>query len=238
MSEQSQDSRLRSLLRMAREVTARRDIDDVLAQAFAGLRTMVEFSSGSIQLIDEDGWITIAACDPPAPSEIMERRIPLGNSVAGRVILTEQAIYVPDAFADARMAALPTGEWTIGVRSYLAVPLLVDGRAIGLLRVEETRPNAFSESDRLLIATSAAIIAAAIQNARAEARVATTAKRRELLEDRARQARELLAAAKAAPPTDPDRLSELLAQVEQILGDPPADLSLRPTNDVAPAVRG
>jgi GAF domain-containing protein len=176
MSEETQDQRLRSLLRLAREVTARRDLDDVLAQAIRGLRSMVSFTGASIQLIDEDGWITVAAADPPAPDDVMERRIPLGNSIAGRVILTEQAVYVRDAQTDSRATTLHPGEWSAQVRTYLAVPLLVDGRAIGLFRVDDSRPSAFTESEQLLIATTGTIVAAAIQNARAHARAASARK--------------------------------------------------------------
>jgi len=179
MSDQTQNPRLRSLLRMARDVTARRDLDEVLAQAFLGLRKMVNFTGGAIQLVDDDGWIALAAADPPAPADVLERRIPLGNSIAGRVVLTEQAIYVPDTTADVRSIALPTGEWTANMRTYLAVPLLVDGRATGVLRVDDIRPSAFTESDQLLIAATATIIAAAIQSARAHARLDAARKARD-----------------------------------------------------------
>jgi GAF domain-containing protein len=208
--------RLRSLLRMTREVTARRDLDDVLAQAFLGLRTMVNFSGGSIQLIDEDGWIAIAAADPPVPPDDVDRRIPLGSSVAGRVILTERAVYVPDATAHGRDLVSPA-EWTANVGSYLAVPLLVDGRAIGLLRVDDARADAFSESDQLLIAAAAAVIAAAIQNARADARVVAARRRTELLERREREIRDLIAAWRPGESADPGRLAELLMLVEATL---------------------
>lgn len=176
MPEEPQDPRLRSLLRLAREVTARRDLDEVLAQAFRGLRGLVTFVGGSIQLIDEDGWIAVAAADPPVPDEVLERRIPLGNSIAGRVILTEQAVYVADATTDPRPVTFLATESDGDVRSYLAVPLLVDGRAIGMLRVDDDRPGAFTESDQLLIAMTGTIVAAAIQNARAHARVAAARK--------------------------------------------------------------
>jgi GAF domain-containing protein len=176
MPEESQDPRLRSLLRLAREVTARRDIDDVLAQAVRGLRSMVSFTDASILLIDDEGSIMVAAADPPAPPEALERRIPLGNSIAGRVILTEQAVYVRNATSDPRPTAFRIHEWAGDIQSYLAVPLFVDGRAIGVLRIDDTRPGAFTESDQLLIATTGAIVAAAIQNARAHARVASARK--------------------------------------------------------------
>lgn len=227
MSEQTQDPRLRSLLRMAREVTARRDLEEVLAQAMHGLRNMVSFSGSTIQLVDDDGWITVAACDPPAPAEVMERRIPLGNSIAGRVILTEQSVYVPDATVDSRTLVLPTTESSRSVRSYLAVPLLADGRAIGMLRIDDVRPSAFKESDQLLIAAAATLIAAAIQNARADARVVAARTRRELLESRQEQIRALSADARRNPSLDPTRVRVLLDNLEALLGEPATDVDLR-----------
>ena len=108
MSETGEQTRVRALLRLAREVTARHDLEDVLVETFRELRTVVTFGGGSIQLIDDDGWITVAACDPPAADDALQARVPLGNSVAGRVVLTEQAIYVSDVQRDGR-ALLPQG---------------------------------------------------------------------------------------------------------------------------------
>jgi GAF domain-containing protein len=212
---------------MAREVTARRDLEEVLAQSMHGLRNMIAFSGATIQLVDDDGWITVAACDPPAPAEVMERRIPLGNSIAGRVILTEQAIYVPDAGNDTRTLVLPTTESSRSIRSYLAVPLLADGRAIGMLRIDDVRPSAFSESDQLLIGAAATLVAAAIQSARADARVVSSRARGELLEGRQARIRALIDEARTGPLTDPTRNRVLLDSIEASLGDPLNDVDLR-----------
>src|SRR6266568_2714135 len=73
------------LLRLARQVTGRHDLDDVLAEVFRCLRPLVDFGGGSIQLLDDDGWIQMAAADPAAPEHVMAHRVPLAGSVAGRV---------------------------------------------------------------------------------------------------------------------------------------------------------
>ncbi|MBV9485063.1 MAG: GAF domain-containing protein, partial [Frankiaceae bacterium] len=210
----------RSLLRLAREVTARHDLDDVLAEAFRETRKTVEFSGGSIQLIDDEGWITVAASDPPLPAETPTSRVPLGNSVAGRVVLTEQAVYIADVEADGREIRLPTLEWAASVRSYLAVPLLVDGRAIGLLRIDDVRVDAFTPTDRQFLTAAGVVIAAAIQNARAHARSTSARSRAEALEFRIDQLRTKLSDAKAATPADTAEISVLLDALEAMLGEP------------------
>src|SRR3954449_4904163 len=146
------------LLRLARQVTARQDLDDVLAEALRCLRPLLSFGGGSIQLLDDEGWIQMAASDPIAPAHVMAQRVPLGTSIAGRVILTEQAIYLPDL----NVAQMPGSNRRVstGVRSYLAVPLVVDGRAIGVLQIDAPELNAWTEEERAVFVAVAPVVAA------------------------------------------------------------------------------
>jgi GAF domain-containing protein len=222
MSEDRHDGHQRALLRLAREVTARHDLDDVLTEAFRELRTLVDFAGGSIQLIDDDGWISVAASDPPVPQDAIDARVPLGNSVAGRVVLTEQAVYVADVRADGRPVLLPTRDWANSVRCYLAVPLLVDGRAIGLLRIDEERPDAFTAADRQFMVAAGVMVAAAIQNARAQARVTSARQRVAALEQRLDELRLLVEQARAASALSDQEVTDLLARIEaRAAVDPP-----------------
>src|SRR4051794_17795665 len=134
------------MFNLVRQVTARQDLDDVLAGDFRSLRPMIEFTGGSIQLLNDEGWIQMAASDPAAPEHVMAQRVPLGTSVAGRVILTEQAVYLPDLEVTPLHSGSAGGggskRVSTGVRSYLAVPLVVDGRAIGVLQIDSTEADA------------------------------------------------------------------------------------------------
>jgi GAF domain-containing protein len=118
--------------------------------------------------MDDDGWISFAATDPPAPDEVMALRIPLGSTVGGRVILTERPVYVPDVAEEGSVpkANLSPG----GVRSYFGVPLPGEGHALGLIQIDSPEVDAWSAEDQLVVVCIAPIIAAAIQNARASAR--------------------------------------------------------------------
>jgi GAF domain-containing protein len=184
------------LLRLARQITGRRKLDDVLADVFDCLRPLVDFGGGSIQLLDEEGWIQMAASDPIAPAHVMSQRIPLASSVAGRVILTEHPIYLPDIEADNDVSEQPPGRRvSSGVRSYFAVPLVADGRAIGLLQVDSSEPSAWSDADRATFLAAAPIVAAAIQNARAQECVSAAQSRAETIEKRLEDAQHLVAVA-------------------------------------------
>lgn len=208
------------LLRLTRQITARHDLDDVLGAVFQSLRPLVAFGGGSIQLIDEDGWIRMAASEPAAPSHVMAQRLPLGSSIGGRVILTESPIYLRDI--EAKSAVSP-GRVSSGVRSYLGVPLVADGRAIGLLQVDSPQPDAWTAQDRALFVAVAPVVAAAIQNARAYAREAAIRRRVEQLESRLDDVRRLAAVAGLnAERGDLAEVERQLAQIEDAASDRPA----------------
>jgi GAF domain-containing protein len=136
------------------------------------------------------------------------------------VILTEQAVYLPDIEVEGSDNG---NRVTTGVRSYLGVPLVADGRAIGLLQVDSPEPDAWTEADRSLVLGAAPIVAAAIQNARAHTRATDSRVRAELLESRLRQARQLAAAMRNAMRAG-DRLDleRRLHRLESLLEGVPA----------------
>jgi signal transduction protein with GAF and PtsI domain len=80
---------------------------------------------------------------------------------------------LPDILTDERVAAPPPKENLSpkGVRSYFGAPLLAEGRAIGVLQIDSPELAAWDDTERMLIVCVAPIVAAAIQNARAQARV-------------------------------------------------------------------
>src|SRR4051812_41081756 len=203
---------------LARQVTARQDLDDVLTETLRCLRSIAQFGGGSIQLLDDEGWIQMAASDPIAPAHVMAQRVPLGTSIAGRVILTEQAIYLPDL----NVAQMPGSNRRVstGVRSYLAVPLVVDGRAIGVLQIDAPELNAWTEEERAVFVAVAPVVAAAIQNARAHARAAAARARAAAAEARLARAGAIVQTAYAAA-RDGEHAEVLrqLATLDRLLAD-------------------
>ena len=220
------------LFKLARQVTARQDLDDVLTETLRCLRPLISFGGGSIQLLDDDGWIQMAASDPIAPAHVMEQRVPLGSSVAGRVILTEQPVYIADLEADG-----PGGgkRVSVGVRSYYAVPLVADGRAVGVLQIDSPEPSAWPDEDRALFLSIAPVVAAAIQSARAYARASAARARAEAAEARLLAVCNLVEAAREASREGAqrdldrylDRLHRLLAPlVDAAILDPERSVKL------------
>lgn len=87
--------------------------------------------------------------------------IALGEGITGAAATTRQPVLVKDVRRDRRyLNALDA------VRAELAVPMLVRGKLVGVIDLQATRLNAFSEQDRALLALIASRVAVAIDNAR------------------------------------------------------------------------
>ena len=87
-------------------------------------------------------------------------QIGLDEGITGAAGATRQAILVRDVRTDPRyLNALDA------VRAELAVPMLVRGKLVGVIDLESTRVNAFSEQDRALLALIASRVGTAIDNA-------------------------------------------------------------------------
>src|SRR3954468_24564533 len=59
------DPRHELISSLARTVTGRLDLADVLAATLSELRTLIAFTGGSIQLVDDEGWIRLPAAGAP-----------------------------------------------------------------------------------------------------------------------------------------------------------------------------
>jgi sigma-B regulation protein RsbU (phosphoserine phosphatase) len=102
-----------------------------------------------------------------------ERRIdksdhPLGYGISGTAAALRQPVRVPNVHLDPRYVSCWMGE---EARSELAVPLVFKDRLIGVVDLESTRYNAFSEHHEQMLSTLASYVAIALENARLYAKV-------------------------------------------------------------------
>src|SRR4051812_49800432 len=110
------------VLALTRQVTSRHDLDDVLSATLQCLRPLVQFGGGSIQLLDEEGWIQMAAADPVAPPHVMAQRVPLGTSVAGGLVLAQEAGFFQGLPQEGRPGGGRPGGGTRGRRHFWRTP--------------------------------------------------------------------------------------------------------------------
>jgi transcriptional regulator with GAF, ATPase, and Fis domain len=156
----------RLLVEGAMTVTGRLDLESVLNHAFTTLAQSVAFDGGAILLI-EDEQVRIAAGMPQPTPEALAARIPLGQGVSGTIAVTGEPRYLPDiTIASTVTANRRAKSASTGVRSWFGVPLIAEGRPIGVLQVDSTTVDAFNEADRLAILSFAPVVALAVVTAK------------------------------------------------------------------------
>jgi signal transduction histidine kinase len=140
------------------------ELDELLPVLLPRIRDILHTDTCAVLLLDEQQNELVARAAVGLEEEV-ERgvRIPLGAGFAGRIAATGRPVILDDvAEADVVNPILREK----GISSMLGVPLLVQGRAIGVLHVGTLTPRRFSEDDQELLQLVAERVAVAIERAR------------------------------------------------------------------------
>jgi serine phosphatase RsbU (regulator of sigma subunit)/anti-sigma regulatory factor (Ser/Thr protein kinase) len=154
----------------------------LLAELLERMTSILGTDTAAFLLLDEHAGMLVARAAKGIEEEVEQGvRIPLGRGFAGRIAAERRAIAIEDVdHADILNPILRQK----GIRSMLGVPLLVEGRCIGVLHVGVLRPRHFSDADRDLLQLAADRAAPAIESSRAfEQRRLVEALQRSLLPD-------------------------------------------------------
>jgi GAF domain-containing protein len=134
-------------------------------------RAIFGAKAASVFLLDEEAdELVFEAVAGDGAEELVGMRFPAGTGVAGWVLTTRQSLVVDDLSADTRFSREAAESTGYVPKSMMAVPLLVEERALGVLEVldrpAETRLK-LAEVDLLgLFANQAAIALDLLQRAR------------------------------------------------------------------------
>jgi GAF domain-containing protein/anti-sigma regulatory factor (Ser/Thr protein kinase) len=212
--------------------------DDLLTELLRRITEILDTDTAAFLLLDEDAGELVARAARGIEEEVEQGvRIPVGAGFAGRIAATREAVFIEDVdHADIFNPILREK----GIRSLLGVPLLVEGRILGVLHVGTLTPRLFTTGDRDLLQLAADRAALAIELAQLfererEARVAA-----ERATERLQAVQQITDAALAYLPEE-QLLRALLYRISGILNsDTAAILLLEPNGEYlrARAARG
>ena len=135
-------------------------MDEMLGYEFASVHLLDEQSQSLVLLA-----ISQKAQEPQnldlGQASLFNKQVPLGVGILGWVAQQGQALRVGDVTQEKRYFAILRN-----IRSELCVPLVARGKVIGVLNIESTVPNAYSEKDENLLSALANSAAIALENAR------------------------------------------------------------------------
>src|SRR3954462_12573264 len=176
------------LVEVADVVNTTLDLDTLLLRTAELVHRAIEYEIFAIMLLNEKTQELRIRFQIGHPPEFAERlRVKVGEGVTGRAAQMREAVLVNDVAADANYI-----KGVEGVRSELAVPLIVKNKVIGVIDLEAPQPGYFTEEHRPLLMLVASRIASGIENARLYTRVSRQAQTLTLLNEISRDLTSIL----------------------------------------------
>ncbi|MBI4409873.1 MAG: GAF domain-containing protein [Gemmatimonadetes bacterium] len=140
--------RLHEVGRITQAVLRRPTLDEVLHELLEQARLLLATDEATILLVDPDGsHLSVRASRGILEEAARGVRIPIGEGIAGRVASRRESLIFPDL---SQVEAL-SPYLRESMRSLLTVPLLIEGRLVGVMHVGTVEPRAFTENDQAFL---------------------------------------------------------------------------------------
>jgi sigma-B regulation protein RsbU (phosphoserine phosphatase) len=158
---------LSTMAEIAEEVNASLDLDEVLARTAALIKRHIDYEIFGVLMFEGDGSYLKHRFSIGYPRELADSiRVPRGQGITGTAAATGHPVRVSDTLTDPRyINAIDS------VRSELAVPLMLQGKCIGVLDIQSRHPGYFTRDQQNILTLLASRLAVAIENARLFQRV-------------------------------------------------------------------
>jgi len=179
---------LTTLAEIGEEVNASLDLDEVLARTAALIKKHIDYEIFGVLLVEEAASALRHRFAIGYPRELAANlRIPLGQGITGSAAASGHPVRVSDVTKDSRyINAIDS------VKSELAVPLMIQGKCIGVLDIQSNHLDYFTREQQSILTLLASRLAVAIENARLFERVRSQAKTLLLLNDVSREMSSIL----------------------------------------------
>jgi diguanylate cyclase (GGDEF)-like protein len=152
---------LRALYEAAKSISSSLELQAVLDNLVRVTCQAFGYELGAILLVDERSGDLVVAANYGYSGLVRGKRIPSGKGITGAVQQTGKPALIPDVREDSRYVG-----FSEEAASEIAVPLIIEGRVIGVFNVESPRYQAFGEHDLKILTTLAGYATIAIANAR------------------------------------------------------------------------
>jgi PAS domain S-box-containing protein len=153
--------------RASASFTATLDLDQVLITTLEEVRHLLHVVAASIWLVDPaTGELVCRHATGQKGDLVRGWRLAPRQGLAGWVAEHGQSLVVADAWTDERYFRQVDRKTGLEIRSLLTVPLLIKGKAIGVIQVLDSEIGRFTSEDLKLMEALAVSAAIAVENAR------------------------------------------------------------------------
>src|SRR5271154_7050985 len=179
---------LSTLAEIGEEVNASLDLDEVLARTAALIKRHIDYEIFGVLMVEGNGAYLKHRFSIGYPPELAENlRVPIGQGITGTAAATGHPVRVSDTTKDSRyINAIES------VRSELAVPLMLQGKCVGVLDIQSRHLDYFTRDQQNILTLLGSRLAVAIENARLFQKVSSQAATLLLLNEVARETGSIL----------------------------------------------
>ena len=161
----------RSLRQIAKAITAIREPDEILQQTVDEARRLLRSTDVRIDVLHGDRlrWAFTSSRREVKRRMPIDAEFAVGEGAAGRAVQERRLVRIADYLADDSFVHTAASDQLVretGMRSVLAVPLLVEGEPLGAISAASQDVDAYDDADAELLQALADQAAIAIQNAR------------------------------------------------------------------------
>lgn len=157
---------LETLAQVSEAVISSRYLDEVLQLIVTVTAELMGSNICSLMLLDEAKQVlVIKATQALSPAYRHKPPIKVGQSISGRVVQARKPVSVLDVTKDSSYM-YPDLAKREGLRSLLSVPMVMQGRVIGVINCYTSQAHRFSEEETRVLSTIANQAASAIERTR------------------------------------------------------------------------
>ncbi|MCS7043322.1 MAG: GAF domain-containing protein [Bryobacteraceae bacterium] len=151
----------RTLAAMAQEFSSILKLDQLLEKIALSIKRLINYDAFMVLVVDEEAGVLRNLYSQRFDRTAASESLPLGKGITGAAAQSRQPVLAPDTSADPRYV-----EWHPGIRSEVAVPLIVKDRVIGVMDLESRRLGYFNDDHVRMLSLIAPSVAISIENAR------------------------------------------------------------------------
>src|SRR5579864_8671487 len=174
---------LKTLRKISNEISSILEVDELLSTVATSVRGLMSYDAFSVLLVDEEQNALRHRFSIRYDQRVNTDNIPLGKGITGAAVESREPIRVHDTATDPRYIASHPG-----IRSEVAVPLIVHDRVLGVMDLESEAIGYFTDDHVRTLTLLAPQVASSVENARLYQELATRERR---MEEDLRAAREL-----------------------------------------------
>ena len=154
------------LVMVSRLLSSKLDISELLTTIMRLASRVVGAERASLYLLDEKNQELYFDVALGLPEDVQKMRFKLGEGIAGTCAKESRSIIINDVANDARHSKKADAKSGYVTRSLLTCPMIIKGKAIGVVQAINKTEGDFSETDRNSFEAFASQAAIAIENSR------------------------------------------------------------------------